>query len=136
MITGIGTDLIAIDRIGRIWTRHRERLCVHILSPEEQDEFRATAAERDAPRWLAKRWAAKEAFSKAAGTGMRAPLRWAGITITHDAHGRPGLTFAPFIQAWLHRRGIDRCHLSISDERDMACAFVVLESHESKNVPA
>ena len=46
MITGIGTDLIAIDRIGRIWTRHRERLCVHILSPEEQDEFRATAAER------------------------------------------------------------------------------------------
>ncbi len=136
MISGIGTDLIVIERIGRIWDAYGERLCAHILSPEEQDEFRANGGVRDAARWLAKRWAAKEAFAKAAGTGMRAPLKWAGISVVHDDHGKPGLMFAPFIQAWLHRRGIDRCHLSITDERDLACAFVVLETQESKNVPA
>jgi holo-[acyl-carrier protein] synthase len=133
MIAGIGTDLITVERMERVWRRHGERLCAHILSPEEHHEF---AAVKDPARWLAKRWAAKEAFSKAAGTGMRAPLKWAGITVVHDALGRPGLEFAPFIQAWLHRRGIDYCHLSISDEREIACAFVVLERKESKNAVA
>jgi len=133
MISGIGTDLIAIERIERIWHRHGERLCAHILSPEERIEF---AGVNDHARWLAKRWAAKEAFAKAAGTGMRAPLKWNGITIIHDALGRPGIHFAPFIQAWLHRRGIDACHLTISDEREIACAFVVLECKETRNVVA
>lgn len=133
MIGGIGTDLVAIERIGRVWRRHGERLCAHILSPEE---LREVDAIRDVPRWLAKRWAVKEAFAKACGTGMRAPVKWAGITVIHDDLGRPDLRFAPFIQAWLHRRGIDRCHVSISDERDMVCAFVVLEHKESPNAAA
>jgi holo-[acyl-carrier protein] synthase len=133
MIVGIGTDLIAIERIERVWRRHGERLCAHILSPDELTEFADVV---DPPRWLAKRWAAKEAFAKAAGTGMRAPLKWAGITIVHDEHGRPGIVLAPFIQHWLHRRGIDTCHLTISDERDIAIAFVVLERKESLNVVA
>ena len=124
MIGGIGTDLITIERIARIWHRYGERLCAHILSP---DELREIDEVQDVPRWLAKRWAVKEAFSKAAGTGMRAPIKWGGITVIHDDLGRPDLRFAPFIQAWLHRRGIDRCHVSISDERDLVCAFVVLE---------
>ncbi len=133
MIVGIGTDLIAIERIERVWRRHGERLCAHILSPDELAEFPDVL---DPPRWLAKRWAAKEAFAKAAGTGMRAPLKWAGITIVHDGLGRPDIVLAPFIQHWLHRRGIDACHLSISDERDIACAFVVLEKKEPLNVVA
>ena len=133
MIYGIGTDIIAIERIDRIWRRHGERLCAHILSPEERNEF---ASVNDPARWLAKRWAAKEAFAKAAGTGMRAPLKWAGIRVVHDEMGRPGIALAPFIQAWLHRRGIEACHLTISDERDMACAFVVLECKETRNVVA
>jgi holo-[acyl-carrier protein] synthase len=124
LIGGIGTDIVAIERIGRIWSRHGERLCRHILSPAEREEMGAV---HDVPRWLAKRWAVKEAFGKAAGTGMRAPIKWTGLTVVHDAHGRPDLAFAPFIQAWLHRRGIDRCHVSLSDERDLVCAFVVLE---------
>ncbi|MEO8132534.1 MAG: holo-ACP synthase [Betaproteobacteria bacterium] len=133
MISGIGTDLIAIERIARVWQRHGERLCAHILSPEERIEFTGV---HDPARWLAKRWAAKEAFAKAAGTGMRGPLKWAAITIVHDALGRPGIALAPFLQAWLHRRGIDASHLSISDERDMACAVVVLECKETRNVVA
>ncbi|MEO7760784.1 MAG: holo-ACP synthase [Casimicrobiaceae bacterium] len=133
MIGGIGTDLIAIDRMTRVWERHGERLCAHILSIDELKEVEGI---RDVPRFLAKRWAAKEAFAKAAGTGMRAPIKWAGITIQHDALGRPELKFAPFIQAWLNRRGIDRCHISISDERDIVCAFVVLEGKDNSNAAA
>ena len=72
MIAGIGTDLITVERMERVWQRHGERLCAHILSPEERHEFREV---KDPARWLAKRWAAKEAFSKAAGTGMRSPRR-------------------------------------------------------------
>ena len=133
MIGGIGTDLVAIERIARMWSRHGERFCRHVLSLEERDEVGAV---RDVPRWLAKRWAAKEAFAKAAGTGMRAPIKWTGITVVHDALGRPDLRFAPFIQAWLHRRGIDRCHLSLSDEQGFVCAFVVLEHDERPHVAA
>ena len=133
MIGGIGTDLVMIERIGRVWNRHGDRLCAHILSPNELHEV---AGVQDMPRWLAKRWAAKEAFGKAAGTGMRGPIKWSGITVVHDGLGRPDLKFAPFIQAWLHRRGIDRCHITISDERDIVCAFVVLEHKDNPNVAA
>jgi holo-[acyl-carrier protein] synthase len=133
MIAGVGTDLVAIDRFTRMWERHGARISARILSSAELAESEAVL---EMPRWLAKRWAAKEAFAKAAGTGMRAPLRWSGITIVHDALGRPDLRFAPFIQAWLHRRGIDRCHLSISDERDYACAFVVLEHIDDTHLAA
>jgi len=133
MIAGIGTDLVAIGRIARIWERHGARMSARILSGDEMAEAEGVV---DMPRWLAKRWAAKEAFAKAAGTGMRAPIKWSGITIVHDALGRPDLRFAPFIQAWLHRRGIDRCHLTISDERDFACAFVVLEHRDHPHIAA
>lgn len=133
MIGGIGTDLVSIERMGRIWSRHGERLCRHILSDDELTEVPGV---HDVPRWLAKRWAVKEAFGKAAGTGMRAPIKWTGITMVHDALGRPDLRLAPFIQAWLSRRGIDRCHVSLSDERDMVCAFVVLEGRDGPTAAA
>ena len=133
MIAGIGTDLITVDRMARIWQRHGERLAAHILSADERTEFKAI---KDPARWLAKRWAAKEAFGKAAGTGMRAPVKWSAISIVHDALGRPSFTFAPFLKAWLHHKGIDCTHLSISDERDIACAFVVIERKDSTNAVA
>jgi holo-[acyl-carrier protein] synthase len=137
MIAGIGTDLITVERMERIWQRHGERLAAHILSPEEQHEFASGQRGVHEPaRWLAKRWAAKEAFGKAAGTGMRAPVKWSAITVVHDALGRPSFTFAPFLKAWLHRQGIDRTHLSISDEHDIACAFVVIERNDSNNAVA
>lgn len=108
-------------------------MCARILSDAELAESEGIV---DMPRFLAKRWAAKEAFAKAAGTGMRAPIKWSGITIVHDALGRPELRFAPFIEAWLHRRGIDRCHLSITDEHDFACAFVILEHLDRPHLAA
>ncbi len=127
MIVGIGIDVIAIGRIERVWWRSGQRFARHILSDEEFADF---PRQKNPARWLAKRWAAKEAFAKAVGTGMRAPLKWHAITVGHDAHGRPVLSFSPMVRAWLHRRGVAECHLSITDERDLACAFVVLEAGE------
>lgn len=137
MIAGIGTDLITVERMDRIWKRHGHRLAAHILSTDEQREFiDHKVADSEPARWLAKRWAAKEAFGKAAGTGMRAPVKWSAISVEHDPLGRPSFAFAPFLRAWLHRQGIDRTHLSISDERDIACAFVVIERKDDNNVAA
>lgn len=133
MIKGIGVDVIAVSRIERIWRRYGDRFATHVLSPEERQQFSYVV---DPARWLAKRWASKEAFAKAAGTGMRAPLKWSSITLTHDKLGRPGLSFAPFINAWLARHVVGRCHLSISDERDLVCAFVILETEDPIHVAA
>lgn len=127
MIVGIGVDIIAVARIERVWWRSGQRFARHILSDEELNQF---AGQNNPARWLAKRWAAKEAFAKAVGTGMRAPLKWHAITIAHDPQGRPILSFSPMVRAWLHRRGVAESHLSITDERELACAFVVLEAGE------
>jgi holo-[acyl-carrier protein] synthase len=78
--------------------------------------------------FLAKRWAAKEAFSKALGTGIRPPVTLAGIRVVSSELGRPGLEFDDAIAECLVARGIDKVHLSLSDERESALAFVVLES--------
>ena len=125
MIVGVGVDVIAIARIERVWRRAGQRFARHILSDAELAQF---AGQNNPARWLAKRWAAKEAFAKAVGTGMRAPLKWHAITVGHDAHGQPLLTFSPMVRAWLHRRGVAESHLSITDERELACAFVVIEA--------
>ena len=79
-------------------------------------------------RFLAKRFAAKEAFSKALGTGLRGPVSFQNITVTHDDLGKPLLLLATELQAFLHAKGIQHSHLSISDERNLAAAFVVLET--------
>lgn len=124
MIYGIGTDVVAVARIERLLLRYGERFVARVLSPSERPGFAAT------PRptaFLAKRFAAKEAFAKALGTGLRAPVTLTGIEIVHDEQGRPMLAFGDELLKLLRARGIVRWHLSISDERDYACAFVVLE---------
>jgi pyridoxine 5-phosphate synthase len=109
----------------------RERLCAHILSP------RRNGRNQGSPRHAT---LAREALGGEGSIRQGRRDRHAradqvvGITVVHDAMGRPDLKFAPFIQAWLHRRGIDRCYISISDERDLVCAFVVLEHAETHNV--
>ena len=78
-------------------------------------------------RFLAKRFAAKEAFAKALGTGLREPATFQNIGITHDDLGKPVLDLAPPLQKLLDKKGIIQQHLSISDEKALAAAFVVLE---------
>lgn len=124
MILGIGTDIVSIQRMEELHARFGGRLTERILCPEELGEFDAAANKNG---FLAKRFAAKEAFAKAAGTGMRSPVHFAAIRVTHDDLGRPGLSFAPELSAWLTQQGMAAPHLSLSDERDYAVAFVVLE---------
>lgn len=123
MIVGIGTDLVRIERLQALWERHGHRACARLLAPAERAEF---AAATDKGRFLAKRFAAKEAFAKAFGTGVRAPVLLPAITVTHDAAGKPGFAFAEPLAGLLCERGWT-AHLSLSDERDAALAFVILE---------
>ncbi len=124
MIYGIGTDIIAVGRIEEALNRFGDRFARRILAAAEWDDF-ATSAHR--ARFLAKRFAAKEAFVKALGTGMRHPATWHNIRVTHDALGRPVFGLEPELAQALAQRNIRGHHLSISDEVEMVVAFSVLE---------
>ncbi|MBK9160579.1 MAG: holo-ACP synthase [Nitrosomonadales bacterium] len=125
MIHGIGTDIVELSRIERMWEQHGMRLAAHLLSKAELAEL---AGHASPARLLSKRFAAKEAFAKAVGSGMRHPVSLRRIGVTHDSLGKPELQFDDMLRAHLAQLGIVRHHLSISDERDMVVAFVVLET--------
>ena len=124
MIYGIGTDIVAVGRIEAALNRFGDRFARRILATAEWDDF---AASNHRARFLAKRFAAKEAFVKALGTGMRYPATWCNINVTHDALGRPGFGIEPELAQVLVQRNIRAHHLSISDEAEMVVAFSVLE---------
>jgi len=125
MIFGIGTDIVELARIESMRARYGARCAEHLLSRSELSEYHAS---HDAARFLAKRYAAKEAFAKAVGSGLRAPVSLRRISIVHDALGKPVLQFDESLRLHLAQLGINRHHVSISDERDLIVAFVVLES--------
>ena len=124
MIYGIGTDIVSISRIREALSRHGERFPQRILSEAEIVEF---AGKKDPVRFLAKRFAAKEAFSKALGLGMTMPMSWRRMAVGHDARGKPILVYHPELAAYVTSVGIIAGHISITDEHDHAVAFVVLE---------
>ena len=124
MIAGVGTDIAAVARIGRLYERHGQRALEKLLAPTEMVDF---ANARNPSRFLAKRFAAKEAFGKALGIGVAAPATLPNIAIVHDALGKPGFDYAPPLAQYLGERRLV-AHLSISDEAEYAVAFVVLES--------
>ena len=124
MIFGIGTDIAALARIESLHLRYGERFARRILSETEMAEFFKHA---HPARLLMKRFAAKEALAKALGTGLRHPVSMTQMTVTHDELGKPGFVFSLQLIDYIEQFGILRHHLSISDERDMAVAFVILE---------
>lgn len=123
MIFGVGTDIVAIERLTHMWERHGERALERILAVEEREACRAA---REPGRFLAKRFAAKEALAKALGTGIRAPVLLTAIAVGHDDLGKPHYRLAPDLAKYLAERGLTP-HLSLSDERDCALAFAVVE---------
>ncbi|MBS4095335.1 MAG: holo-ACP synthase [Sulfuricella sp.] len=125
MIFGIGTDIVAVSRMAGALERHGERFAARLLAPEERAEF---ALQKSPARFLAKRFAAKEAFAKALGSGVRHPATLHNIRVGHDSLGKPLLAFHPDLADELAQRGIRAHHLSLSDEQEMAVAFVILES--------
>ena len=123
MIFGIGTDIVAVARLRVMWERHGEKVLERILAAQEIADFTKAA---DKGRFLSKRFAAKEAFSKALGTGVRPPATLSAIAILHDHLGKPVLGFSPALHALLEEKNL-KAHLSISDEAEYAVAYVILE---------
>lgn len=124
MILGVGTDLCEISRIERALERFGERFAQRILVDSELAVFRRR---RERAAYLAKRFAAKEAFSKALGTGIHFPVNWHNVWVVNDRSGKPALEFSKPLAALLKRRGIEQVHVSLTDEIGMACAFVIAE---------
>lgn len=124
MIFGIGTDIVEVSRIEDSLARFGDAFAQRILTEQEWLSFQQS---RTQARFLAKRFAAKEAFAKALGTGLREPATFQNIGVTHDDLGKPVLDLTPALQAFLDKKGIVQQHLSISDEKSLAAAFVVLE---------
>jgi holo-[acyl-carrier protein] synthase len=124
MITGIGTDIVHIDRVQKVLDRYGERFVNRILTPEERVRYERTKAKAN---HLAKRFAAKEAFSKAIGTGIRSPFRWHSVTVARDSKGKPLLKPDVKMAEYLAKSGVTHFHVSLTDDADVAMAFVVLE---------
>jgi len=126
MIVGIGTDVVSIERIKGVLERHGERFVRRVLTPAERPRFERASA-RAKPGHLAKRWAAKEAFSKAIGTGIHPPFTWHAISVSRDPRGAPGIVPNAAMATYLQGRGVRRSHLTLTDDAGVAVAFVVLE---------
>ena len=135
MIAGIGTDIVLIDRIQGLHDRYGERFVRRVLGPDERLEFerrrqRGTSDGRTggdrAVRYLAKRFAGKEAFSKALGLGLRGPMTLLSLQILNDERGKPYAVARKELEPYLRERGL-RAQISLSDEVDSALAFVILE---------
>lgn len=125
MIFGIGTDIVEVSRIDASITQFGDDFAKRILA---DSEFPSYLQSQIKARFLAKRFAAKEAFSKALGTGLRAPATFQNIAVSHDELGKPILILSSELQTLLSCKHITQTHISISDEKNLAVAFVVLES--------
>jgi len=124
VIYGVGSDIVEIERIVKALERFGDKFAQRILCPPELARF---ADHRQRANYLAKRFAAKEAFTKALGTGVHAPANWHGVWVKNLPSGKPVLQFTDALGALLKARGVTNSHLSLSDERGMALATVILE---------
>lgn len=128
MIVGIGTDVCSIDRIAAAVQRHGDRFAQRVLGADEWRVYEARRA-RVAKRglsYLATRFAAKEAFSKAIGLGMRMPMTWRACQVINAPSGRPEIRLNGDLARWFDERRW-RAFVSVSDEMNVATAFVVVE---------
>lgn len=131
MIYGIGTDVCDVRRIRASLTRHGERFAIKILSDAELATWKTRSArwpERGV-RYLATRFSAKEAFSKAVGLGMRMPMTWRLCEVRNLPGGKPALVLHGGLKDWFDAKGLF-AHVSITDETDYAASFVVVEQRE------
>lgn len=128
MIYGLGTDIIQIDRVQGVLERTNGRFAEKVLGPAELEKYHARKA-RSASRGLAfvaTRFAAKEAFSKAIGLGIRWPMTWRAMEMLNLPSGEPYVKCHGELAEWMARRGLS-VRISVSDERDYAVAFAIAE---------
>ena len=128
MVFGIGTDICDVRRIAASLERHGERFARRVLADGELATWRARSArwpERGV-RYLATRFSAKEAFSKAVGLGMRMPMTWRLCEIANLPSGQPVVVLHGGLKDWFDAQGL-KAHVSVTDESDYAASFVVVE---------
>ena len=134
MIYGIGTDVCDVRRIRGMLERHGDRFAHKILSEAELATWKARSArwpERGV-RFLATRFSAKEAFSKAVGLGMRMPMTWRSCEVGKLASGKPVIVLHGELKAWCEARGLS-AQVSVTDETDYAASFVIVEQKEKNH---
>ena len=134
MIYGIGTDICDVRRIRTSLDRHGDRFAQKVLSETELATWRARSQrwpERGV-RYLATRFSAKEAFSKAIGLGMRMPMTWRLCEVGKLPSGQPHIVLHGELKTWFEAKGLS-AHISVTDETDYAASFCVVEV---KNDPA
>ncbi len=129
MIVGIGTDVCDIRRIAATMARRGDRFAQRVLGPDEMRVFEARRQRTPARglRFVATRFSAKEAFSKAIGLGIRSPMTWRGCEILNEPSGKPYIQLSGELKAWFDAKGWI-AHVTVTDETDYAASFVVVES--------
>lgn len=126
MIFGIGADIVRVARMQKSLDRYGEKFAQRILTNRELEEYVQDAHKA---HFLAKRFAAKEAAAKAMGTGFQNGVQLKQISVCHTEHGKPLLEFSGFAASFMDQHKILHAHLSLTDEKDNAVAFVVLETN-------
>ncbi|HTH72843.1 MAG TPA: holo-ACP synthase [Trinickia sp.] len=132
-IYGIGTDVIQISRVAGVMERTKGRFAEKVLGPDELRVYEARRARSEARglAYLATRFSAKEAFSKAIGLGMHWPMTWRALQTLNEPSGKPVIVASGELAEWLAARGI-RSQVTVSDERDYAVSFVVTETDATR----
>jgi len=125
VIYGVGTDIVDIDRVKEILSKNRDGFVKRVLSKHEQALF---ANKAESAAYFAKRFAAKEAFAKALGTGIGKTVSFQDLTVRNNENGKPHFIPSEKLRQYLVEKNIKQAHLSISDESQSAIAFVVLET--------
>ena len=125
MIAGIGTDIVKVSRIEKAISSWGDRFINKIFTA---NEYSFIVARHNQASAFALHFAAKEAFSKAIGTGMREGIKWPDIEVFHYPSGKPGLKLYGRANELCQDLGISKYHLSLSDDSGLALAMVVLES--------
>ena len=124
MIFGIGVDLVETPRVERLLQQYGERFARRVLTELEWPGYQRT---KKPVLFVANRFAAKEAFSKAMGTGFRYPVTLQNISVVQNKAGKPGYVLSDALTAMMNQHDITGHHLTISDEKTMACAVAILE---------
>jgi holo-[acyl-carrier protein] synthase len=124
VIFGIGVDLVETPRIERLLRQYGDRFARRVLTELEWPGFQRSSKP---VLFVANRFAAKEAFSKAMGTGFRYPVTLQNISVVQNKAGKPGYVLSEALTAVMKQHEIAGHHLTISDEKTMACAVAILE---------
>ncbi|TQK08224.1 holo-ACP synthase [Herbaspirillum sp. SJZ107] len=127
MIYGIGTDIVQISRVEAALARSGQRFAEKILGLQELDKYHARRAKNEVRglRFLATRFSAKEAFSKAIGLGMRMPMTWRSAQMLNAPSGKPVIVCSGALEEFMRTHRLT-AQVTISDEADYGVAFVIV----------